>query len=585
MSQSSSKSLQFSINETIWLKDGEAAEEILSMALEPDITIEENRSYVSIKGGLRLTGEYKPAEDKGLANQPDPTTFRTIDEITESDSGTSLIEHRFPVDITIPSERIHDLEDVFVMIETFDYSMPEKNCIQLEADISITGLIEENSFPAYGDDNNNDSENAVNHPYLADKSLESEQTDDFHPDSNEIPFQQSFQFEASRDVDNKPDQQESPQIEMKKREEDHKKQSTSFREDKDQFSPFNHYSLSNQDFGDHDEKSINQISQDDILPLRPIFPNIDKIPEQDEVQTNTDSQYQYNYNQMKKDTDIEWEHQEALRQNYNETSDDESLELYDNQHGVEQDQVNNDRDNIDEAAQKVQYENFDISNEEDETTEYNEDLSYSKRENESSSYNGEDHDSIEETEDESNYQENQNHAESDKGRFEKKIKVVPKENKNVNKKENKKETKEENKKENKEVEKQNKKLEKSEEKAVKKENKQKYKENKKEKKEIENQENVNKEAENEEKGYESENEPKKKMSKREENALYLTSMLTNENEQFSKVKMCIVQSGDSIESISERYQVPVTSILRKNNLESDFVDEGQVLYIPIPKKR
>nr|WP_239549090.1 LysM peptidoglycan-binding domain-containing protein [Scopulibacillus daqui] len=49
--------------------------------------------------------------------------------------------------------------------------------------------------------------------------------------------------------------------------------------------------------------------------------------------------------------------------------------------------------------------------------------------------------------------------------------------------------------------------------------------------------------------------------------------------------MCIVQSGDSIESISERYKVPVTSILRKNNLESDFIDEGQVLYIPIPKKR
>jgi stage VI sporulation protein D len=64
-------------------------------------------------------------------------------------------------------------------------------------------------------------------------------------------------------------------------------------------------------------------------------------------------------------------------------------------------------------------------------------------------------------------------------------------------------------------------------------------------------------------------------------SLYLTKVLAgDEKEQKTRVKICIVQSGESLESISERYHVPVTSLLRKNALTSGEIEAGELLYIP-----
>ncbi|WP_139693815.1 LysM peptidoglycan-binding domain-containing protein [Sporolactobacillus terrae] len=139
MSQSSNDRLQFSINESVWLREDAPAEEILSMALEPDITVEENWNDVTIKGFLRLTGEYKPADVENVSEQH-TAPFRTIDEIMDTGNGTDKLEHRFPIDITIPSDRVPNLEDLFVVIDSFDYELSEHRHIQLQADISITGL-------------------------------------------------------------------------------------------------------------------------------------------------------------------------------------------------------------------------------------------------------------------------------------------------------------------------------------------------------------------------------------------------------------------------------------------------------------
>lgn len=142
MSQTSNDRLQFSINESVWLRNDAPAEEILSMALEPDITVEENWNDVTIKGYLRLTGEYKPAEvpDTVLDAEHNAAPFRTIDEIMDTGNGTDTLEHHFPIDITIPADRVPSLEDLFVVIDSFDYELSEHRHIQLQADIAITGL-------------------------------------------------------------------------------------------------------------------------------------------------------------------------------------------------------------------------------------------------------------------------------------------------------------------------------------------------------------------------------------------------------------------------------------------------------------
>jgi stage VI sporulation protein D len=63
---------------------------------------------------------------------------------------------------------------------------------------------------------------------------------------------------------------------------------------------------------------------------------------------------------------------------------------------------------------------------------------------------------------------------------------------------------------------------------------------------------------------------------------YLTSLFAREGEDdFSRLKMCIVQQGDTLELICERYELSVQQILRVNDLQANQdVYEGQILYIP-----
>src|SRR5699024_1678084 len=70
-----------------------------------------------------------------------------------------------------------------------------------------------------------------------------------------------------------------------------------------------------------------------------------------------------------------------------------------------------------------------------------------------------------------------------------------------------------------------------------------------------------------------------------ENALYLTKMLTKGEEEFSKLKMCIVQEGETLEVISKRYEIQVSHLIRVNRLTEEQVEEGQILYIPIGRPK
>jgi stage VI sporulation protein D len=71
-------------------------------------------------------------------------------------------------------------------------------------------------------------------------------------------------------------------------------------------------------------------------------------------------------------------------------------------------------------------------------------------------------------------------------------------------------------------------------------------------------------------------------SGRNENALYLTKLFSREEEAFSTWKLCIVQDGDSLDTIADRYNTNVQNILRVNNLEDEYeLEEGSILNIPI----
>ncbi|WP_026671508.1 stage VI sporulation protein D [Alkalihalobacterium bogoriense] len=145
MTQDHPSKLSFSIEESVWLNKGQEISEVLSMSLDPEITIEESADHVFIRGGLQLKGEYRPKTEQEMANQEredsrDDLHFRSIEEISLSDEGIGEIKHYFPIDVTIPLNRINNLEDVYVEVETFDYDLPERSCIQLTADVTISGM-------------------------------------------------------------------------------------------------------------------------------------------------------------------------------------------------------------------------------------------------------------------------------------------------------------------------------------------------------------------------------------------------------------------------------------------------------------
>ncbi|MFC0270183.1 stage VI sporulation protein D [Metabacillus herbersteinensis] len=132
--------LRFSVEESVWFQKGQEVSELLSISLDPDISIHEHDQYISVRGALQLTGEYKIDEQEEVGEDLHYANVRYVNEISTREDGVSYLTHRFPVDITIPRNRIQNLEEVYVTIESFDYELPETQCLKLIADLSISGI-------------------------------------------------------------------------------------------------------------------------------------------------------------------------------------------------------------------------------------------------------------------------------------------------------------------------------------------------------------------------------------------------------------------------------------------------------------
>ncbi|MFD2670500.1 LysM peptidoglycan-binding domain-containing protein [Marinicrinis sediminis] len=53
-----------------------------------------------------------------------------------------------------------------------------------------------------------------------------------------------------------------------------------------------------------------------------------------------------------------------------------------------------------------------------------------------------------------------------------------------------------------------------------------------------------------------------------------------EQDEFKRMRLCIVQKQDTIDTIAERYEMNPRELLLYNRLEQDHIEEGQILYIP-----
>ncbi|MCY8145472.1 LysM peptidoglycan-binding domain-containing protein [Bacillus inaquosorum] len=133
--------LQFSVEESICFQKGQEVSELLSISLDPDIRVQEVNDYVSIRGSLELTGEYNIDQNKHT--EEFYTDKRFVEKVRKREDGSAELTHCFPVDITIPKNKVSHLQDVFVFIDAFDYQLTDSRILTIQADLAIEGLLDD----------------------------------------------------------------------------------------------------------------------------------------------------------------------------------------------------------------------------------------------------------------------------------------------------------------------------------------------------------------------------------------------------------------------------------------------------------
>lgn len=140
LSQGNPSCLRFSLEESVWFQRGQEVLDLISISLDPDILIQENDQYVTIQGALELSGEYKRNEIETMEAEDTFAAPKFIQVVDEREEGICEFNHFFPVDITIPKNRIENIRDIDVTVESFDYVFPERSCLKLTANLMIAGL-------------------------------------------------------------------------------------------------------------------------------------------------------------------------------------------------------------------------------------------------------------------------------------------------------------------------------------------------------------------------------------------------------------------------------------------------------------
>ena len=140
MSPENTSYLRFSLEENVWFHSGQEVSELYSISLEPNVSVHEVEQYIILRGTLDLMGEYKPEE----GNEPGEDELnRRYVSITDQREDTYEFQHQFPVDITVPAERVQDKNELSVGVQSFDYHLPEDGCLHLTAELWISGIQDE----------------------------------------------------------------------------------------------------------------------------------------------------------------------------------------------------------------------------------------------------------------------------------------------------------------------------------------------------------------------------------------------------------------------------------------------------------
>ncbi|MET3196285.1 LysM peptidoglycan-binding domain-containing protein [Gottfriedia sp. OAE603] len=192
MSSENQTNIRFSLKETVWFQKGQEVKEVRSLSLNPDITIQQFDEYVQVKGVLTLEGNYTPDQVRqgDYFSLRELAPSRLVEDVRSLDDGSCELRHQFPVDISIPLTRITDLENLCVSVETFDYQLTERGCIQIAADLCISGLHDNRAVEYYQEQREQNQYNHYNYSndYRSSNEAEAEEQQE------DREFEEQFQF-------------------------------------------------------------------------------------------------------------------------------------------------------------------------------------------------------------------------------------------------------------------------------------------------------------------------------------------------------------------------------------------------------
>ncbi|MBP1968809.1 stage VI sporulation protein D [Virgibacillus natechei] len=134
----------FELNESLYFEKGQEVAEMRGISLDPEISIQSFNEYISIRGVIELNGEYQKVvdseEDNDFSDLDNFQSHRYVESVIDTEDDSARFSHRFPVEISVPSYRVTDLNDVTVSIESFDYEIPDKSQLKLYSTIEIDGI-------------------------------------------------------------------------------------------------------------------------------------------------------------------------------------------------------------------------------------------------------------------------------------------------------------------------------------------------------------------------------------------------------------------------------------------------------------
>ncbi len=511
MSQSK---LRFSIEESVWLKKGQEVAEVLSMSLDPEIRITEEAGQVYIKGALILNGRYcaenqdQNAGDSELNPLAESVSYRSLTQLSVAEDGVTDITHRFPVDITIPSYRVEDANEVKVEVESFEYELPNSTCFELSASICIYGI---------KDEKQRQESLAFDSPKEEVRTAAAEERSAQQDEKQEKDIFTPFQFEArqSGGVPSQPQPNEFLARFNENNAEVRDEKKTAF-----EFKPH---------FGVSDDRSMEATFDS----LKAIAFSSEETRHADTSSASSTSANEEPEAHYEEDDEVYGELEASDQNDYSEAYDheEEAYESYQAQQTPDY-----------EAQQTPDY---------DAQTYHNQANSYQSQSpyqdtNRPYSYNPYQQQEAYQQQPNhyANYQYQQNHSErpySNEYEYGEQSYEAEQEYEDLSHQQ----------------------FEEEQDSSYA------YEDNSYTEAESASQPVAEQEDRDE---------------PRDENALYLTKMLSAKEDRFSKMKMYILQRGDSLEHICERYDISLNTLMRMNRLQQGEVSEGQIIYIPVSSR-